>query len=336
MQGCEEGVGCGFCGLGCPSGAKRSTLNTWLADAARAGTRILVNTAVDRVTFARGTATGVIARHGPTRSPVRIRSRAVVCAAGAVHGPALLTRSGLGNAAIGRNLHLHPCTTVLGEFDCEVTPWTGTPQGIYSDQDQDLDGQGHGVRYATMPLHPGVLASLVPWRSARQHLEMMRALPRTCPVVVQARDRDAGMVRTGRGGHPVVDYRPSSYDISHLRIGIRNAARILQAAGAERIFTAHTRLCGTRADLADLVRQTDAAGYGPGQCAYSSVHLMGSARMGGSAAEAVCDPDGRVYGTRNLVVCDASTFPTASGVNPMITVQASGWRSAQALASQLG
>lgn len=41
--------------------------------------------------------------------------------------------------------------------------------------------------------------------------------------------------------------------------------------------------------------------------------------MGTKPSSSVVDPRGRVWGTSSLYVADASTFPTASGVNPMIT-----------------
>ena len=92
-RGCDTGGVCGYCGFGCALGAKRSTVETWLADADAAGARILVGTRAERVVVERGAATAVEARAGETR--VRVRARAVVAACGAVHTPALLVRSGL-------------------------------------------------------------------------------------------------------------------------------------------------------------------------------------------------------------------------------------------------
>jgi len=46
---------------------------------------------------------------------------------------------------------------------------------------------------------------------------------------------------------------------------------------------------------------------------------MGSNRMSARAKDGVVDPTGRVWGAENLYVSDASVFPSASGVNPMIT-----------------
>lgn len=57
-----------------------------------------------------------------------------------------------------------------------------------------------------------------------------------------------------------------------------------------------------------------------------SAHQMGTASAGGAPRSAPCDAWGRLRaGTGGalvpgLYVADASLFPTASGVNPMITI----------------
>jgi choline dehydrogenase-like flavoprotein len=57
---------------------------------------------------------------------------------------------------------------------------------------------------------------------------------------------------------------------------------------------------------------------------------MGTARMGAPGAGAI-DPEGRVYGVEGLYVADASAFPSASGVNPMLTIMALAHRTTRAL-----
>lgn len=52
---------------------------------------------------------------------------------------------------------------------------------------------------------------------------------------------------------------------------------------------------------------------------FTSAHQMGTCRMSTSEKTGVVDPRGRVWGTEGLYVADASVFPSASGVNPMVT-----------------
>ena len=73
------------------------------------------------------------------------------------------------------------------------------------------------------------------------------------------------------------------------------------------------------------------AGWRAGRCVFYSFHIMGSARIGPSPATSACSEDGETWEVRDLVVADGSTFPTASGVNPMISIMAT----AQVVASRL-
>jgi long-chain-alcohol oxidase len=50
----------------------------------------------------------------------------------------------------------------------------------------------------------------------------------------------------------------------------------------------------------------------------------------------VYDPTGQVWGTPGLCVLDGSAFPTASGVNPMVAIEALAHINARRLAARLG
>jgi long-chain-alcohol oxidase len=334
---CDQGKICGHCGYGCPLGAKQSTVKTWLADAHRAGARILVLTRAMRVLVERGRARGVEARTAGGQR-VTVRSRAVVVAGGAIQSPALLRRSGLSNLNIGKHLRVHPTTGLAGIFDEEVRPWEGTLQAIYSDQHRDLRG-GYGVKYESAALHPSVLGTFIPWRGARAHAEIMRSLRHIVPIPVIVRDRGGGTVNVDRRGEPVVRYRLSRFDLRHLRVGFEGAARILEAAGARRIVSAHARGVGYEpgrgSSVEDFCRRADAAGWRRGQCVMYSAHIMGSVRMGGSPKISATNPEGETWEVSRLYVWDGSSFPTASGVNPMVSIEAIAHMGASRLAAQL-
>ena len=57
--------------------------------------------------------------------------------------------------------------------------------------------------------------------------------------------------------------------------------------------------------------------------------------MGGSPELSTAGPEGETWEVRNLVVADGSAFPTASGVNPMITIGAIAHLNARRLAEKL-
>ena len=62
--------------------------------------------------------------------------------------------------------------------------------------------------------------------------------------------------------------------------------------------------------------------------AQAGFHLMGAARMGTDPETSVVDPFGRCHDVPNLFVADASTFVTASAMNPTATAQALALRTA--------
>ena len=47
---------------------------------------------------------------------------------------------------------------------------------------------------------------------------------------------------------------------------------------------------------------------------------MGTARIAADPRQGACAADGSLHGTAGLYVADASLFPTALGVNPMMTI----------------
>jgi choline dehydrogenase-like flavoprotein len=264
-----------------------------------------------------------------------VRANAVIAAAGSVHSPALLLRSGVTLPALGRHLALHPATAVFGDMDEDVRPWTGTVQAHYSDQFADLH-EGYGFKFETAPVHPSLQALAAPWESAAQYRDWMARLPRTALAGILLRDRFGGRVSVDRTGNAVVDYRLSRYDRAHLRRAIGGAAEVMEAAGAREIWLPLARPVsyrpGAKGGREDWLARVDAAGWGPNQLLLVTFHQMASCRMGASARSSVVDAEHRVWGIRGLYVADASVFPTASGVNPMLTVMAIAHRAAGIIA----
>ncbi|MGH1561653.1 GMC family oxidoreductase [Mumia sp. DW29H23] len=336
VKGCDNGIECGRCGYGCRLGAKQSVAKTWLVDAEENGARLFTGVDVRTVTTSGGVATGVDARTADGHS-VRVRARAVVVAGGSLQTPALLRRSGLTNPNIGRHLRLHPATAVWGSFEEEVRPWEGGIQTRYSNEHADVDGSGYGVIYETAATNPALGVAFMSWRGAQTHRDRMMNLAHLSGVGVITRDQDSGEVKVGKDGEPVVHYTLSARDEQRLRAGVAGAARIVEAAGALTMFSGHQAgFTWTRGESVDgFIARCDTEGYQPGRCAMAALHIMGSARMGGSADTSATDPDGATWEIPNVVVADASSFPTSSGVNPMISIEAIAHMNATRLAARL-
>jgi choline dehydrogenase-like flavoprotein len=149
--------------------------------------------------------------------------------------------------------------------------------------------------------------------------------------------RDSGEVRVGKDGEPTVRYSLSGRDARHLHAGVAGAARILAAAGAKSLVTGHRNGPAWRAgdDLQTFIADAERAGYAPGRCTMAALHLVGTARMDGDPSTSAVNPDGATWEIPNVVVVDAATFPTSSGVNPMISIEAIAYMNASRLASRL-
>jgi len=339
VKGCEE---CGFCNFGCTFGAKQGTLKTYLQDAHQRGTRILVKATVKRLLIERGEAVGaelsVQAADGKQHT-VTIRSKTVVVAAGSIHTPALLMRSGLTNANIGANLHLHPVTVTYGLFDEAVAGWQGPPMTRLSRQFSNLDGHGYGVRLETAPVHPGLAAAAFPWQSGAEHKRMMSNLYTMSNIIAITRDRHGGHVTLSPQGDPVLHYKLHPFDAAHLLKGLVESLRVHIAAGAKEVSSPHNRQMLYRpADGGSLdvfLTQVESRGLNSNAYSLFSAHQMSSCRIGGDSATGALDPTGQSYEVRNLYVADGSVLPTASGVNPMVSIMATAHFLAQGMKTRL-
>jgi choline dehydrogenase-like flavoprotein len=333
VRGCRD---CGYCGFGCRAGAKQGTLKTFLQDAFDHGTKIIVRCHVHRVTVRDGVAEGVEAT--VDGHPVTIRAKLVVAAGGSINTPALLLRSGLTHRHIGRNLHLHPVAAVFGLYDEPIEPWRGTMQAVVCDEFANL-ANGYGFVLETAPAHPGTLASSFPWHDARGHRELMsRAAHAACFIAI-TRDRDGGRVIVDNRGRPVLDYAVSRHDARHLLLGAQAAVRVHAAAGARTIGGPYQnapllRPCQSH-DVRDYVRRIGELGVIKNDMILYSAHQMSTCRMGGTRRLAPVRPDGETVEVKNLFVADASALPTATGVNPMISIMALAHRTAQFIKARL-
>ena len=256
----------------------------------RPGLTVRPDRAVERVLVERGAASGVVLRDGSTVSADR-----VVLAAGAIHSPAILFRSGLGGPSVGAGLQDHPSVTLT----LRLRPGAADGAGLVIGSALDLEDGAIQV----LPMNhlgadaPGLAALLV---------GLMR------PV------GPGGRVTVDRDGRPGVDLDllVDDADADVLARGVHAVLRLLaddafveivdDVVVDERGTTVTDRFGGdpdsteTRRAIREWVREAGGA----------YAHATGTCAMG-----RVVDEGGAVLGVDGVYVCDASVFPQIPDAN---------------------
>jgi choline dehydrogenase-like flavoprotein len=334
VRGC---INLGLCNLGCPSGAKQSTLLTCVPRAEAAGARVLDRVRAERVELRAGAVRAVhavrLAEDG--RSPVarlRVETPRVCAAAGVLGTPALLLRSGLGGGSsrLGRGLQVHTSVSVAARFREPVHGYYGPTMAFAISEFADVNGRGGpGFMLESTTVSPVPTASSLPGFGP-EHERAMRALPHLARALVVLRDRSRGSLDVDGAGRARFHLTPGPEDLERLRAGIRALGRAYLAADAEEVFLPLNGFPAVRSE-SDLSALDDVALDPRRVSLLYAVHLFGAAAMGGGP-DAPCDETGAVRGARGLFVCDASSLPSNTGVNPQITIMANALRIARGIA----
>ena len=314
-------VGSNRCAFGCPTGAKQSSLASYVPRALHYGARIYADVRVDQITRHGKRATGVVGTVRGTGHKLTVRGKLVIAAAGAIHTPALLVRSGFRSPSgqIGHNLSMHPNVKVVAIFDEVVTGWKGAHQAF-----QVREFQDQGLVFAAVNLPPSILAMSFVHRGA-QLGQLMDRYDRMVVAGMLCEDTHLGRVRT-INGRPQAFYQLAEADAANLKRGVSLLSELLFAAGAKQILLPFHGAADLYSpdDARRLIDRTiPARGW-----EVVTVHMMGTARMGTDRSRDVTDAFGLVHDVDRLMIADASIFPSAIGVNPMETIMALATRAA--------
>lgn len=108
-----------------------------------------------------------------------------------------------------------------------------------------------------------------------------------------------------------------------------------RAAGAKEVMTLHRKPPSWKEgeDFDRFLAAIEEAPYDAHEVAMFSAHQLGSCRMGADPSDSVGDGRGELHDTKGVWIGDASAFPTASGVNPMVSIMALARRTAGEIAA---
>ena len=325
----------GTCEFGCPAGAKASFDLIYMPQAMKAGAKLQTGARVREITTdVRGRASGAIwiDRDGREhRQPARV---VVVCAngigtprllllsAGAHHPDGLANSSGL----VGKNLMLHPMSSVIGYYPESLESWLG-PAGdlICSFEFYETRPETdfvRGAKLTAMPL-PGPLNALELQRgdgfdgvwgegfhqtvAAHGNGFLWGAISEDLPDERNRVSLSPSVIDLDGIPAPKIHYRISD-----------NTRKILRYCN-ERMREAH--LAGGAERTVEVDLWVDQPG-----------HLLGTARMGDDPASSVVGADGRAHDVPNLYLADGSIFVTAGAANPTATITALALKIARGIA----
>lgn len=325
-------VGSNMCMSGCPTGAKQSTLSSYIPLMTRAGGVVYSDCLVQKVVVKGGRAAGVdaVLIDPVTRRKgfkIKVRSKVTVVCGGAVQSPALLKRSHVRDDGhqLGRNLLVHPNVKVLAVFDEDVRGWNGVIQGF-----QITEFFDEGILMAVNFTPPGIVAIALPLMGD----EIMNILKDEYHHMVLGgaliEDTGTGRVVCGPMGTAIPIYNINDHDFHQAIRGTALLAEVFFSAGAKKCYLPFAHFSEIRSidDIPRIYEQK----IRPLDMEMLTVHVMGTCRMGVDPKRSVVGPFGEFHNIRGLYVADASVFPSSIGVNPQVTIMALATRTAEHIA----
>jgi len=262
---------------------------TYIPEAVKHGCTLMSGVHVQRLQRKRGS--WVIHCKNKSQRAVQIHAKTIFVCCGAIHTPTLLIKSGI-NKNIGQTLSLHPTIKMVAEFSHDVH------------QDELFPGNIQ-IKEFSPNLSFGSSMSRLPYSAIAllDHNEALkRAIhkPKTFAIYyAMSRGPSSGRVRVVPGiSDPFVQYPLPKSNLLELYKASDQLAILLRSLDIKNLF---------------LPRQ---------RSALFSYHLFGTVPAGEKVSVTAANSFGKIHGTENLYVNDASLFCSAIGVNPQATIMA--------------
>lgn len=324
-------VGSNDCVTGCPSGAKQSTLQTWLPRFFAAGGRLYSNARVAKISSRRGRASGVtgVITDPYAKRRFSVEAEATILSCGAIQTPLMLLRNKIGKRCghVGKHFTIHPNIKMAAHFEEPVDNLRGTHQAW-----QCVEFKDEGILLAPGAIPLGFMSAVFPG-FGRELAERMRSARNIATGGILVDDQAEGRIRLLPFGVPYVRYDVTDADQNKFVRAAALMSELYFAAGATEVYTPfhHLPVIHSPDDIKKLYAQPPRVE----DTEYFTAHIMGTCRMHGHPKGGVVDPQGQAWDMPGLYVADAATLPGTIGVNPQVTIMALAHRIAQGLAARL-
>jgi hypothetical protein len=215
-----------------------------------------------RVRLEKGRATGVETSRGFVRA-----RRAVVLAAGAIHTPWLLLRSGI-RGPVGSRFTAHPGFSVAGIFDKKVEIPVGATQGY-----EVTAVRKHGLKIESLGMPKAIAAARLPgagpaFRALADRYENVGVW------VCLFRPEKHGSLGLSLLGGPAAKLSIGAGDRARIAIGIEHLVKLFFAAGARTVFPG---ISGFDSSITSPDAMSRAGEIFPSRLSMVATHLFGGA-----------------------------------------------------------
>lgn len=286
----DKGNDCMACLGGCPRNSKQSTLVTSVEPNLHRLTLVplcevqSVKESQDGVTV-----TGILNK----TEEVTYSGKAVAIAGGSFGTSKILLNSGFGGKlpALGKGIACHPQYMTYALFDEPVDAFRGAFQGVKS-YDENL--RKLGMKFENV-FAPPIATAMLFQGFGIKHQAMMKRYRYLASMEVAIRDEATGVLSLGKNGKLLIEKKITAQDRSRADKGVEFVQEMYGKLGAREVIRCEQ-------------------GFG--------LHLMGGCALGTDGKNSVVNPEFSVHGTKRIFVADSSTFPSAPGLNPSLTIMA--------------
>jgi len=326
VPGCAECIGF-ICGRRCKKDSATACLEPALRDH---GAFLLPDCDVQRLDSANGRVSSVEAI--VSGAPIRLTGRVIALAAGAIHSPAILLRSGEGprhggianrSGQVGQNLMRHHLDYYVVKPRARQPDDALLKQLAFNDL-YVIDGTKFGTVQSNgrMAPVPALVAGLRDdWQSKSSLLA--KAFPLIRPAATRV------VTKMLEGAHVLASIQEDLPYRSN-RIGISDDGKSITFHYRLNDYE-HQRIATFRGAISRLLKPQRFHLLKAAERTRVLGHICGTCRAGDDPRTSVVDRDNRAHELDNLYIVDSSFFPSSSGTNPSLTIAANALRVAAGL-----
>lgn len=304
QSNCGSGNDCIVCLGGCPRESKQSSLVTFIKKARQHGLKIETEFNVSQIIHGTNLVTVYGQQNGTAR---QVYGRRCIVAGGALGSTQMLLKSGFKRKlpALGQNFNCHPQFMNIALFDEIVDSHKGAFQSVKS---QDARFRQQGFKLENVFAGPIAISLLKPGFGI-DHQRFMQKYRNMACIEVAVRDATAGTIDIDKTGRLKIKKTMGDADWQRANAGLQVVETLFNTLGAREVMKSPIKI---------------------------GLHLMGGCTLGKDGRHSVVNERFQVHDHPNLFIADSSTFPSAPGINPALSIMALAHKASEHILAECG